>query len=82
MRETTDDVKPRKNASTEVDNSLRGAALRRATRKSVPKTLTPYEWEQWYAKNGVPPEHRKSVGWIKRLLSRLRTALSGKPVKP
>ncbi|GAB5452799.1 MAG: hypothetical protein Hals2KO_31270 [Halioglobus sp.] len=63
-------------ASAEVDNSLRGAALRRATLKQVPKTLTPYEWEQWYAKNGVPAEHRKQEGWLQRQWARLKAALA------
>lgn len=39
------------------DNSLRGKALMRALQNTTPKTLTPYEWEQWYAKNGVPQSH-------------------------
>ena len=39
------------------DNSLRGKALKRALQKTTPKTLTPYEWEQWYAEHGVPPSH-------------------------
>jgi hypothetical protein len=40
-----------------TDNSLRGKALQRALQKTTPKTLTPYEWEQWYAEYGVPPSH-------------------------
>ena len=41
-----------------VDNSLQGKALRRAKQNDVPRTLTPYEWEQWYAAHGVPENHR------------------------
>ncbi len=39
-------------------NSLRSKALRRAMHETLPKTLTPYEWEQWYAEHGVPESHR------------------------
>jgi hypothetical protein len=39
------------------DHSLRGNALSRALSGGVPKTLTPYEWEQWYAEHGVPHSH-------------------------
>ena len=41
-----------------ADTSLRGYSLRRAEQKKPPKTLTPFEWEQWYAENGVPASHR------------------------
>ena len=47
--------------SKRTDNSLRGKSLRRALGKDVPKTLTPYEWEQWYAENGVPEAHKHPV---------------------
>lgn len=43
-----------------VDNSLRGNALRRALQHRVPTTLTPYEWEQWYAEHGIPESHRQT----------------------
>lgn len=51
-----------------VDISLRGQAMRRAMQTELPKTLTPFEWEQWYAKHGVPDAHRK-----------VRTAQNRKP---
>ena len=59
----------------EKDNSLRGKALERATRAAVPKTLTPWEWQQWYAEHGQPPKHRQAEvtprrRWWQRLLSR------------
>ena len=41
------------------DLSLRGNALRRATQNKVPTTLTPHEWEQWYAEHGVPSSHQQ-----------------------
>ena len=49
---------PGNESSKEIDNSLRGKSMRRAMKKTVPNTLTPYEWEQWYAENGVPEEHK------------------------
>ncbi len=42
------------------DTSLRAHSMQRALGKQVPKTLTPYEWEQWYAEHGVPETHNKS----------------------
>jgi hypothetical protein len=59
----------------EADNSLRGKALAQARGKQPPRTLTPHEWEQWYAENGVPDSHRQSepvpqVSWWRRCLSR------------
>ncbi len=39
--------------------SLRDKALERALGGSVPKTLTPWEWEQWYAEHGQPEEHKR-----------------------
>lgn len=54
------------------DHSLQAHSLKRATTASVPRTLTPYEWEQWYAQHGVPDSHnmpRKAAGsWWRRLL--------------
>lgn len=42
-----------------ADNSLRAKSLQRATEGNLPTTLTPYEWEQWYAEHGVPETHQK-----------------------
>ena len=58
----------------DIDKSLRGRALERARSESVPRTLTPYEWEQWYAEHGVPDEHQRErsderpVSWWRRWL--------------
>ncbi len=41
------------------NTSLRSHALHRALGEHVPKTLTPWEWEQWYADHGVPDSHRQ-----------------------
>ena len=40
-----------------TDHGLGAKSLRRALSGDVPKTLTPYEWEQWYADHGVPEGH-------------------------
>jgi hypothetical protein len=55
-----------------TDHSLRAKSLHRATAETVPTTLTPYEWEQWYAEHGVPLQHRtthtgKRLSWWRRL---------------
>jgi hypothetical protein len=42
----------------ESDTSLRGNSMRRAVNGNLPRTMTPFEWEQWYAENGMPKEHR------------------------
>lgn len=39
------------------DHSLRKKALDRAMDETVPKTLTPWEWQEWYAEHGVPETH-------------------------
>mgnify|MGYP001814407086 FL=1 len=57
------------------DHSLRGHALRRARSREAPRTLTAWEWEQWYAEHGVPQQHRagpskkvEAPAWWRRLL--------------
>ena len=63
----------------EIDRSLRGQALRRASSKRPPRTMTAWEWEAWYAENGVPDYHHRDAGnaqakrgvW-RRLLARFR----------
>jgi hypothetical protein len=47
--------------TTERDHSLQKQALDRALEKTVPKTLTPWEWEQYYRDNGVPESHKRSA---------------------
>ena len=46
-------------AQKKRDNSLRGNAMRRAISGDVPKTLTPWEWHQWYSEHGMPQEFGK-----------------------
>jgi hypothetical protein len=56
------------------DHSLRGHALRRARSEEAPRTLTAWEWEQWYAEHGVPERHHtgpsknRAPPWWRRLL--------------
>lgn len=40
--------------------------MRRALQQKVPRTLTPYEWQLWYAENGVPQEHLRAENWVTR----------------
>lgn len=40
--------------------SLQAHALDHTDPDYIPKTLTPHEWEQWYAEHGVPQSHRRS----------------------
>lgn len=35
-----------------TDNSLRAKALERALSGAKPRTMTPWEWEEWYAAHG------------------------------
>jgi hypothetical protein len=57
---------------SEIDNSLRGNALRRAMSQKVPRTLTPYEWELWYAEHGVPEEHVKAEHTVRMQWRRVK----------
>jgi len=61
------------------DNSLQGKALQRACEDVTPRTLTPYEWEQWYAEHGIPESHRAppSPSLKPSWLSRLRSLFTG-----
>lgn len=60
------------------DLSLRGKSWSRALTQRPPKTMTAWEWEEWYAQHGVPASHRQTsqVVWWQRLLSRLMPAAS------
>jgi hypothetical protein len=48
------------NKEERSDNSLRGKSLQRALKSDPPKTLTAFEWEEWYAEHGVPESHIKT----------------------
>ena len=53
------------NKEERSDNSLRGKSMQRALKSDVPKTLTAFEWEQWYAEHGVPESHIKIKGPVR-----------------
>lgn len=38
---------------------LRGKALLRARDDKTPRTMTPYEWLEYYETHGIPPEHQQ-----------------------
>lgn len=38
---------------------LRGKALLRARDDKTPRTMTPYEWLDYYETHGIPPEHQQ-----------------------
>jgi hypothetical protein len=44
------------------DHSLRSAALDRALSGKTPRTMTPWEWEEWYALHGRPDEESSKKG--------------------
>jgi len=39
------------------DLSLQAKARKRAMESIVPRTLTPWEWQEWYERHGVPESH-------------------------
>jgi hypothetical protein len=60
--------------------TLRDQALKHIDPDYVPRTLTPHEWEAYYARVGVPRSHRRSApgaespekpGLLRRLLGLL-----------
>ncbi len=64
----------------ERDHSLQQKALERATGNKLPTTLTPWEWQEYYAEHGVPESHKQPAksdlqpepksSWWRRLLRR------------
>jgi hypothetical protein len=66
---TTDHNPTRRPAETPDNTSAtspEAGLLQRAMGQTLPKALTPYGWEQWYAEYGVPDSHinpqEKQVG--------------------
>ncbi|MDP5063628.1 MAG: hypothetical protein NWQ24_03050 [Haliea sp.] len=49
------------NSEPEGETSLQAHALEHTDPDYVPKTLTPHEWEAWYAEHGVPESHRQAT---------------------
>lgn len=63
------------------DTSLQAKTLQRALGNKPPRTLTPYEWQQWYAEHGVPDSHtprRDKPPWWKELLASVRLFNKGR----
>lgn len=56
-----DDIlgKGKSNGEEEIDKSLSAQAYERATSGEPPTTLTPWEWEQWYAEHGMPEKFKE-----------------------
>ena len=59
--------------------SLQDKSMEHTDSDYVPRTLTPFEWEEFYEEHGVPPEHRararsgrenRKRGFLRRLLGR------------
>ena len=59
--------------------SLQDISLEHTEPDYLPRTLTPFEWEEFYEEHGVPPEHRrhapsktkeKKRGLLQRLFGR------------
>ncbi|MFN2287013.1 MAG: hypothetical protein ABR578_01635 [Chromatocurvus sp.] len=44
-----------------ADTSLHQQAAQHTDDDYVPRTLTPHEWEAWYAEHGVPEAHRQTA---------------------
>ena len=54
---------------------LRGKAMLRATGDKIPRTMTPYEWLEYYESHGVPEQHQaieEQPSVIKRILEKLK----------
>jgi hypothetical protein len=43
-----------------LDSSLDAKAFERAMSGKIPRTMTAWEWEQWYAENGKPASFKPS----------------------
>jgi len=48
-------------AAAEHNASLRDQALKHIDERYVPKTLTPFEWEEYYKRMGIPRSHRQAA---------------------
>ncbi|CAN0604693.1 unnamed protein product, partial [Ectocarpus sp. 12 AP-2014] len=53
--------KDKAKADAEPEVSLRDQSLAHTDPNYVPKTLTPHEWEAYYAANGVPASHKRGT---------------------
>jgi ubiquinone biosynthesis monooxygenase Coq7 len=71
-----------KTKSQEQDHSLRQQAWDRALSGAPPKTMTPWEWQDWYATQGVPATHTEvttdiTQHWPSWLIADLRSDHAG-----
>ena len=62
--------------------SLRDQALDHTADDYVPRTLTPHEWEAYYAAHGVPPQHRRQASQRDSFWRRLLRRLGGTRRRP
>jgi len=49
------------NKDPDKATDLRGKALLRARDDKTPRTMTPYEWLEYYETHGIPAEHQQKV---------------------
>jgi hypothetical protein len=47
------------NKDPDKATDLRGKALLRARDDKTPRTMTPYEWLEYYETHGIPAEHQQ-----------------------
>ncbi|MCR9186234.1 MAG: hypothetical protein NXH81_12620 [Halieaceae bacterium] len=74
-RPSPNDSSAKEKSDPETSTSLQAHALEHTNPDYVPKTLTPHEWEAWYAEHGVPASHRqtpKTTPAAQSLWSRLK----------
>ena len=73
------DAKHSEDEDSAPRTSLRDKSLEHTDADYLPRTLTPFEWEEFYAEHGVPREHRRQPtgdaqrnrrGFLRRLLRR------------
>lgn len=82
LREALDHDSGKKNKNKEArpEATLRDKSLEHTDPDYVPRTLTPHEWEAYYAEHGVPREHRSAQSEKDSsgsLVQRLRRILGG-----
>jgi hypothetical protein len=59
VREALEHGSKNRHEEREPEASLRDKSLEHTDPAYVPRTLTPHEWEAWYAEHGVPSGHRR-----------------------
>lgn len=69
--------KPPKDGEAGPEATLRDKSLEHTDPDYLPRTLTPHEWEAFYAEHGVPREHRHPQLTATGLWLRLKRMLGG-----